>query len=261
MNLSGVQLNTVHANNFEFYNEVNTVVQHEPPDAFNPETVGLFASIGIKKDIPFAPDERMTAILTDAAAVANATARAILFASRDERTTIYPDRQYFTAFIGGSSEFADGAERLLDARTMFHYYATGITPAMAAAKPGTGSAYAACVRDSQGRYLDGSKTYKITLPGPVPAGQFWSCTVYSSQTRSLLKTDQKLAGIDSTLPAVQMDADGSATVWFGPEAPAGKKGNWVQTIPGKSWNTVLRLYAPLEPWFDQTWKPGDLELE
>ena len=28
-------------------------------------------------------------------------------------------------------------------------------------------------RDSQGRYCDGGKTYKITLPGPVPVGRFW----------------------------------------------------------------------------------------
>jgi hypothetical protein len=35
--------------------------------------------------------------------------------------------------------------------------------------------------------------------------------------------------------------------------------NWVQTMPGKSWNTILRLYAPLQPWFDQSWKPGDFE--
>src|SRR5262245_60498500 len=82
---------------------------------------------------------------------------------------------------------------MLDARTLFHYYATGITPAMAAAKPGSGSAYAVAVRDAEGNYLDGGKTYKITLPAPIPVGQFWSFTVYDNQTRSMLETDQKLA--------------------------------------------------------------------
>jgi hypothetical protein len=258
--MSGKQLNTIHANDFRFYEELNLVVQHEPANAFDPETVGLFAAIGIKKGKPFAPDARMKAILTDAIAVGNATARAILFATRDERLKIYPDRQYFTTFIGGSSEFADGAERLLDARSMFHYYATGITPAMAKSAPGTGSAYAANVRDSMGRYLDGSKTYKVKLPGPVPAAQFWAFTVYDSQTRSLLETDQKLAGIDSNSPTMKKNADGGATIWFGPTAPAGQEGNWVQTMPGKSWNVILRLYGPLQPWFDKSWKPGDFEL-
>ena len=30
--------------------------------------------------------------------------------------------------------------------------------------------------------------------------------------------------------------------------------------PGKGWNALLRLYGPLEPWFDKSWKPGDFEL-
>ena len=140
---------------------------------------------------------------------------------------------------------------------MFFYYATGITPAMAMAKVGSGSAYAAALRDANGNYLDGGKTYKITLPGPIPAKEFWSFVVYDNQTRSLLETDQKLAGVDSTNPDVKADPDGSVTVWFGPKAPAGHEDNWVQTMPGKGWNVLLRLYGPLEPWFDKSWKPGD----
>jgi hypothetical protein len=259
VNLSGVQLNTIHANDLHFYEELNAVIQHEPANAFDPEMVGLFAAIGIKKGQPFAPDARMKAILTDAVAVANATARAIVFAPRDERVKFYPDRQWGTPFIGGSYEFLNNGERMLDVRTLFHYYATGITPAMAFSKPGTGSAYAYAGRDSMGRYLDGGKTYKITLPAPIPAGQFWSFMVYDGQTRSMLETDQKLAGLDSTQPDIKKNPDGSVTVWFAPKAPAGEEANWVQTIPGKGWNSLLRLYAPLQPWFDKSWKPGDFE--
>jgi hypothetical protein len=221
--------------------------------------VGLFASIGIKKGQTFAPDARMKAILTDAVAVANATARTLLFASRDEQAKFYPDRQWFTAFIGGSYLFQEESERLLDARTMFFYYATGITPAMAMAKVGSGSAYAVAVRDEKGNYFDGGKTYKVTLPGPIPAKEFWSFVVYDNQTRSLLETDQKLAGVDSKHPGLKSDPDGSVTVWFSPKAPAGHEDNWVQTMPGKGWNVLLRLYGPLEPWFDKSWKPGDIE--
>ncbi len=257
---SGKKFNTIHANDFRFYEEINEVVQHEPGDAFDPEIVGLFASIGIKKGQPFQPDERMKAILVDAVAVGNAAARSILFATRDPRVKFFPDRQWGNGFIGNSYAFINDGERMLDARTLFHYAATGITPAMAAAKPGTGSAYAFTARDGKGTFLDGGKTYKVTLPGPVPARQFWSFTVYDSQTRSMLETDQKAAGIDSNAEDIKADADGSTTVWFGPTAPAGHEGNWVQTRPGKSWQVILRLYAPLEPWFDKSWKPGDLEL-
>ena len=147
INISGKQMNTVHANDFHFYEELNSVIQAEPGDAFDPEIVGLFASIGIKKGKPFAPDTRMKAILTEAVAVGNATARSMVFAPRDERAKFYPDRQWNNGFIGNSYQFLNDGERMLDARTMFHYAATGITPAMADAKPGTGSAYAFAVRD------------------------------------------------------------------------------------------------------------------
>ena len=202
----------------------------------------------------------MKGILTDAVAVGNATARSFLFASRDKQAKFYPDRQWVTAFVGGSYLFQEGAERLLNARTMFFYYATGITPAMAMARVGSGSAYAATFRDATGQYFDGGKTYKVRLPGPIPAKEFWSFVVYDNQTRSLLETDQKLAGVDSTQPGLKTDPDGSATVWFAPKAPAGQEKNWVQTMPGKGWNVLLRLYGPLEPWFDKSWKPGDIEL-
>ena len=84
--------------------------------------------------------------------------------------------------------------------------------------------------------------------------------VYDNETRSLLETDRKLAGVDSTAPGLKKNPDGSVTVWFGPKAPADQESNWIQTMPRKGWNVLLRLYGPLEPWFNKTWKPGDFEL-
>jgi len=40
----------------------------------------------------------------------------------------------------------DNGELMLDGRSLFFYYARGITPAMAEAKPGTGSADAVAAR-------------------------------------------------------------------------------------------------------------------
>ncbi len=259
VNTSGKRFNTISANNAEFYKELDSVVQREPADFVSPETVGLFAAVGIKKGQPFEPDARRKQILTEAVAIGNGAARSFLWAPRDKRVFIYPDRQWVNPFVGGSYLFLDGAERMLDVEAMFFYYATGITPAMAQARPGTGSAYAAAFRDSSGRYFDGGKTYRITLPGPIPAKAFWALTVYSNQSRSLLETDQKTAGIDSNAKDLQIERDGSATVWFGPKPPKGHEANWVQTMPGKGWNVLLRLYGPLEPWFNKSWKPTDIE--
>jgi hypothetical protein len=50
----------------------------------------------------------------------------------------------------------------------------------------------------------------------------------------------------------------SIDIYFGPKAPANQENNWIQTVPGKGWFVILRLYGPLEPWFDKTWKPGEI---
>jgi hypothetical protein len=85
VNISGRAFNTIHASDFSFFEEVNHVVQEEPTEAMDADTLGLLASIGIQKGKPFAPDARMKKILSEAAAVGNATARAISFQPRDPR--------------------------------------------------------------------------------------------------------------------------------------------------------------------------------
>jgi hypothetical protein len=123
-----------------------------------------------------------------------------------------------------------------------------------------GSAYAFTAHDVLGRYLDGGETYSVTLQTPIPAKDFWSFMVYSTQHRSILETDQRSGGVDSKSPDLRPNEDGSYTVWFGPQAPDGREGNWVQTLPDKAYCVIFRLYGPLAPWFDKTWKPGDLEM-
>ena len=83
---------------------------------------------------------------------------------------------------------------------------------------------------------------------------------YDTQTRSMLQTDQRFPGIDSNKEGLAQNADGSYDIYFSPEAPVGKERNWIQTVPGKGWSTMFRLYGPLEPWFDLAWRPGEFEL-
>ena len=261
LDVSGLAFNTVHPNDATFYDEINHLIQEEPAEALDPETTGLIAAIGIVKGQEFKPDARMQAILTDAAAVANATARAILFRAREEAFYFYPgESSWFTAFVGGSHLFEANGARLLDARTMFFYFATGITPAMAAARVGSGSQYAINALDSDGEYLDGGNTYTLHLPPNIPAEDFWSVVVYDPQTRSMLQTENPGPSVSSQSGTVEPNDDGSVDVWFAPEAPAGKEGNWIQTVPGKGWCMLLRLYGPGESWFDKTWRPGEIEL-
>jgi hypothetical protein len=213
------------------------------------------------KGKPFAPDARMKKILTDSVAVGNATARAISFRPRDPAFYFYPgELSWFTPFIGGSSEFIADNVRLLDARTCFFYLATGITPAMSVKIIGGGSQYAGVTVDAGSNYLDGAKAYRLRLPPNVPVKTFWSIIPYDPQTPSVLQTDQRDTALSSETGTVNSNADGSVDVYFAPGPPAGKESNWVQTVPGKGWFILLRLYGALEPWFDKTWRPGEIEL-
>ena len=121
---SKLPINTVHANDIEFYHELDHVIQKEPIGFLDPELRGLAASIGIVKGKKFAPDERMKKILTDAVAVGNATARAISFRDRDRRVDIYPNSQWQSLSLATDYQWldkdAEGA-RNLDARTKFFY--------------------------------------------------------------------------------------------------------------------------------------------
>jgi hypothetical protein len=261
VNVSGKVFNTIHANNFHFYEEINHIVQEEPNEALNPETLGLLASIGIEKGKPFAPDARMKKILTEAVAVGNATARALTFRPRSNAAYFYPNSAWFTPMPGGNYEFlSQPGVRDLDARVMMHYYATGITPAMVIKMVGVGSQYAAATTDSEGKALDGNKTYKIHLPPNIPAKNFWSFVVYDNQTRSMLQTDAQFPSVGSQTKGIVINPNKSVDVWFGPNAPKGHESNWVQTVPGKGWNVLLRLYGPEQSWFDKTWKPGEFEV-
>jgi hypothetical protein len=122
-----------------------------------------------------------------------------------------------------------------------------ITPAMTEKMVGQGSQYAGAFVDAKGDPLDGAKTYKLHLPADVPAKDFWSFVVYDNQTRSMLQTDQQYPSTSSQKKGLQINEDKSVDVWFGPQAPSGHESNWVQTVPGKGWNVLLRLYGPLEP--------------
>ena len=264
INGTGIIMNTVHANDETFFEEIAEVIQREPLEFLDDELRGNLASSGIEKGKEFAPDARMRAILKDGVAIANATARALAFRPRSETIYIYGEESaWFTAFDGGSYQWLlnDGnGGRNRDARTVFFYIATVNTPAMVLQMIGAGSQYALAALDSKGRYLDGAKDYQITIPGDVPAKDFWSLVVYDPQTRSMLQTDQPYPSKNNerNRDLVKND-DGSTTIWFGPKVPKGKEANWIQTVPGKGWFICLRLYGPLEPWFKQTWRPGEIE--
>jgi hypothetical protein len=272
---SGREFNTIYPTDYGFWETINELIQDEPPEAGDPELVGLLASVGIVHGKPFNPDARMRRILDEAAVVGNATARTVTFAARpEEGFAYYPGSAWESALFIGGYEFmdpppeitpngpvpypSDGA-RKLGAHTNFFYMATGVTPAMCMRLTGIGSQYIYAMRGSDGKYLDGSRNYRLTLPRDIPESRFWSVILYDRQTRSMLQTDQPHPSLGSQSGTVETNADGTTDVYIGPDAPQGKESNWLQTVPGKGWWTVLRLYNPLQSFFDKSWQPSEIE--
>ena len=277
---SGKAFNTIPPNDLGYFRMVNELMQLEPATSFNAELLGQLAAIGIVKGKPFNPDTRMQKILTDAAAVGNAAGRALNWRASDNPAwAYYPGSAWSNMLWEGGFNFetpppmvtregfkplpATGA-RTLNSRTAFYYGYTMDSPGMIMRVPNVGSQYLIGFTDADKNYFDGAKTYKVTLPPNIPAAAFWSLIVYDNQTRSMLQTPQRFPRAGSQTyptPAAVANADGSTTVYFGPSKPAGaKEGNWIQTMPGKGWWTILRLYSPKEPFFTKEWRLSEVEL-
>jgi len=257
VNVSNRDFSTVAPADYRFWELLNYVVQNEPVESLDPVTLGFFASVGIEKGKPFAPDARMKKILTEAAAVGDASARTLT--TRAAYLRLSTIRTAPGASAGwlpipeATGRGLSGCGRLL------LLLCNRVTPAMEAKMVGQGSQYAVGLQDSQGNPLDGGKTYRLRVLPNAPVKDFWSAIVYDNQTRSMLQTDQDFPQVSSLDKGLVVNKDGSVDVYFGPKAPAGMEKNWIQTIPGKGWNMLFRLYGPLDPWFDKTWKLSEIE--
>ncbi len=141
---SGKVMNTIPPGDFSAFEFLNEVVQQEPATALDAELMGPLAAIGIIKGRPFAPDARMKRILTETAAVANATLRALFTAPRDPEWAYYPGSAWQNPLFISGSEFEtpipeitrEGVRvhpptgyRTMNIRSMFFYGITGMRPA------------------------------------------------------------------------------------------------------------------------------------
>ena len=175
----------------------------------------------------------------------------------------WPDRKWeWVGLVPNNGDFETPAGLDIEARDRWFAQAIVATPAMFRRLKGAGSLYWLGLRDGAGAFVDGGKTYKLTVPLPVPEKLFWSVTIYDAATRSEIQTDQDRAALRSlvelTPEKIGHDA-GSVDLHFGPVAPKGREGRWIKTIPGRGWFAYFRIYGPSEAAFDGSWKPGDFE--
>jgi hypothetical protein len=245
-------------NNITYWEVLNDVIQTEPAFLEYREFYGELAALGIVKGKAFTPDARMRRILEQAATTAIGQMRAQAFDDRRADRIVWADRKW--EWIGLRPENADFETASyvdLDAREVWFYQAVGASPTMFRRKTGHGLLYWLGLRDRQGEYLDGARSYTLIVPQPVPAELCWSVTVYDAETRSQIQTDQGRAALRSMFELRDQSGANAVELSFGPNPPKAHAEQWIRTIPGRGWFVYFRVYGPEAAAFDGSWKPGD----
>ncbi|MBI5503365.1 MAG: DUF1254 domain-containing protein [Deltaproteobacteria bacterium] len=268
---SGVPANMLPVSDSSAFDQLKRLVDSEGPHLADPDWLGMLASIGIVNGQPFKPDAKTRTILDRAAKTAYKMSRVVGFeevvSGRSFR--VYPDRRWVnpladltpsnpTAALDLSWRNIAGSYLDLDSRIWFFTDYYSISPGMVSLVPGKGAKYGIAFTDSAGAPLSGGSNYRLKLPANIPAGNFWSVTLYEAENASGLANGQPFPSLGSRDNPAQ-DADGSTDLYLGPKAPKGKTGNWLATVPGKGYFAILRLYGPTEAALNNTWKPGDIE--
>ena len=184
-------------------------------------------------------------------------ARANGYAKRLEGSKVWPERKWEMSLMLTETQQDLETHTQLDERASWFYEAVGVSDGMMCRTLNAGQCYLESQKDRNGDWLDGGKTYKLTVPKDAPVAQFWSFSVYDVETRSLNDTGMR-PDVSSRMD-LNINSDGSVDLYFGPEAPVGMEANWVKTIPGRGWFTYFRLYGPTQAFFDRSWTLNDIE--
>ena len=256
-NASGVPMNGDFPRGFEYFERLAEFINYETVSREDFAMRGMLAGLGIVKGKPFKPDARMKALLEKAGQVGFKMAATVDY-EYYPKDKVYPDRMWEQVFIGGSPVFEKDTYLNLDALIAFFHKAYSTSNAMVIAMPGKGSQYLIGIRDADGNFLSGENTYRLHMPPKVPAANYWSVVLYDADTRALLDNGQPFPSVASN-QKMTVNKDGSTDIYFGPKAPKDKNANWIKTVPGRGWFAGVRLYSPTKAYFDQSWKPDNIE--
>jgi hypothetical protein len=270
---SGVPVNMLPISDGSAFDHLKALLDSEPESLTDPDWRGMLAAIGMIKGKPFQPEAQTRTILDRAAKTGYKMSRVVGF----ERTVsarsyqLYPDRYCWLHPLADGTPSnpgglmkdlawtrADGEYTDIDARIWFFTNYYSISPGMITQVAGKGAKYMLGFTDKEGAPLTGANSYCLNLPANIPAANFWSLTLYEAENASGLNNGQAFPSLGSRDKPTQ-NADGSTDLYLGPSAPNGKPRNWLQTVPGKGYFAILRLYGPTEDAINKSWKPGDIE--
>jgi hypothetical protein len=242
---------------FAYFERLNDILQREPVFERDRMIMAMLKPLGIEKGQPFKPDQRQHRILDEGARMGEMMAQTKSFDKREPAARYRPDTQWqYVILLDPSQEAASYSQ--LDERADYFYEAVTTTRGMVTKTPGVGQAYLGTYQDKEGNWFDGGKSYRLHVPANAPAKLFWSITVYDSLQRVLIDNGHGVAD-KSSRSEIDKNADGSVDIYFAPDAPQGHARNWIPTVPGRAWFAYFRLYGPLQPYFDKSWKLPDVE--
>jgi hypothetical protein len=258
---SSVPANMLFPEDGRYFEMLSQLIAREYVDPADMDMRGMLHTIGIEKGKPFRPDPATKTLLDHAARTAFKMSKVVMndLLPLEPGGRYYADRQWLNVFAGQNTSFqASGTFTNLEQRVAFFTAAYSVSPGMVMDMVGKGAKYPVTARDANGEFLDGSKSYRLRLPANIPAANFWSATVYDALTASGLDNGQPFPSLNS-MDKPEQNADGSTDIDFSPTAPPKGGKNWLRTVPGKGYFVIFRLYSPTQAFFDQTWKPGDIE--
>lgn len=244
----------------EYWEDLNRVLQNEPVVDRNRFILTQLRGTGIEKGKEFSPSESQKHVLLEAEEMGNAIAMVNTFSRESYKEKHWPDRNWLYVL---NMEYLDHLHpNYYEVQEIASYTYEAITTSkgMILNNVGSGSKYLGAYVDKEGNWLDGKNTYEIVVPKDAPANQFWSLTFYDNDTRCIIQNDQGKSDISSVMEGLKIEENGNIKVYAGPSAPSGYENNWVQTNSKKGFFVYLRLYGPLETYYDKSWKMPDVQM-
>lgn len=248
-----------HPRGMDYWVRLADIINREPIHERDRFMLAMLKPLGIEKGKSFNPNERQKKILEEASLVGEAMAKANDFFNPRIEDAHYVEGSNWEYAAVATPEQRRETYDDLDERAAWFYEAVTNDIMMHGHETGKGQVYMAAYRDKDGDWLDGGTNYVLNVPPNAPAEEFWSLTVYDVATRCIIINDTKLADRSSRMD-LQENADGSVTLYIGPDKPKGDKAkNWIQTMSGKAWFPYFRLYSPKQAFLDKTWILPDIE--
>lgn len=237
-----------------FFEALHRMVQDEPWLERDKAMIDPLKTIGIARGQPFAPDARLREVLQ----AALRDAHEWLIARLEAMPPFYAGRRWF---FPATEEFARNVQEDFRVPDSFPVDARAVSYTLAffsAKHLGRSQYYLMATKDRDGQALRCDAGYRLRVPPGVPASQYWSMTVYDGATHAFIR-EARWVGRSSQTPGLQVNADGSVDLFFGPAAPPAGASNWIPTNGAERFELLARFYGPGQALFDKSWQLEDIE--